>query len=107
MTIHITIEEIELIFARLIQRVKNDEIKFVDIEADYYWIVTTDEWGDFTSSSPQVAVGSLVDDWDSLQKILRTEQIVTYLDLERYASIMRAMSEAIAPSTKQSVTDPD
>ena len=31
MKINITIEEIELIFARLIQRVKNDGIKFVDI----------------------------------------------------------------------------
>lgn len=98
MIIQITIEEIELIFTRLIQRVKNDEITFVDIETDYYWIVTSDEWGDFTSSSPQVAVGSLVDDWDSLQKILRTEQTVTYLDWERCASILRAMSEAIAPS---------
>jgi hypothetical protein len=46
-----------------------------------------------------------MDDWISLQKILETERIVTYVDYERLASILRAISEAIAPSTKEISSD--
>jgi len=104
MKIRIGVDEMELIFDRLIQRIKNDNIEFVDVETDYYWIVTTDEWDNFTSPSPSAAVGSLVDDLLSLQNILKTAQ-VTYLDLERFASILRAVSETIAPSKEKIIED--
>ena len=59
----------------------------------------SDEWEDFKSNSPpKPDVGSLVDDWNSLEKILKKEEIVTYLDYERFASILRAVSETIVPS---------
>jgi hypothetical protein len=104
MTIHITLDEIDLLYKRLIQRAKNDKIEFVDIETDYYWIISSDEWDDF-SFSPDPCVGSLAEDWNSLQEILTTDRIVTYLDYDRLASIVRALSEKIAPSKKQSVED--
>ncbi|MDJ0658444.1 MAG: hypothetical protein QNJ42_03030 [Crocosphaera sp.] len=69
------------------------------VETDYYWLITSDEWEDFNSNSPpDPVVGSLIDDWESLQKILTQEHIVTYLDYERFASILRAISETIVPS---------
>ena len=97
MTTRITVNEIKHIFEHLIQRISDDKIEFIDIETDYYWFITSDEWDNF-SSTPNMAIGSLIDDWISLQKILRTEHMVTYLDYERLASILRAISETIAPS---------
>ncbi|BAZ49461.1 hypothetical protein NIES4103_20730 [Nostoc sp. NIES-4103] len=99
MTIRITVDELKQIFELLFQRIKDDKIEFVDVETDFYWFVTSDEWSNF-DSSPNVAVGSLIDDWDSLQEILRNKRIVTYLDYERFASILRVISETIAPSNK-------
>lgn len=98
MTIKIQANEIELIFQKMIQKFKIDRIESLELDTDYYWIVTTDEWDDFDStSSPSLAVGSLVDDWTSLLDDLKNDQI-TYLDLERLSSILRALSEKIAPS---------
>ncbi|MBD2197054.1 MULTISPECIES: hypothetical protein [Calothrix] len=104
MTIRITLDEIKQIFELLFQRIKDDKIEFVDVETDFYWLITSDEWSYF-DSSPEAVVGSLVDDWDSLQEVLESERIVTYLDYERFASILRAMSETIAPSKKKSVEE--
>ena len=104
MTLRINVDEIKQIFEYLIQRINNDNIEFVDVETDYYWLITSDEWDDF-DSSPEAVVGSLVDDWDSLQEVLESKRIVTYLDYERFASILRAISETIAPSKKKSVED--
>lgn len=101
MAIVITIEEIERIFERLIQRAKDDKIEFLEIPTDYYWIIDSDKWDDFTSDPTNPSVGSLVDDWQCLQKILKNEEhLVTYLDYDRFASILRAVSENIAPSKK-------
>lgn len=97
MTIRIDVDEIELIFEKLLQRLKTDRVESLELETDYYWIVTTDEWDDFSSGSPSTAVGSLVDDWNSLQDAVNTDRI-TYLDLDRFASILRALSETISPS---------
>jgi hypothetical protein len=97
MTIHINIEELKQIFELLLERIKNDKIDFLDINADLYWIITSDEWNNF-QSSPNPVVGSLLDDWNSLQEILKTQHIVTYLDYERFASILRIISETVAPS---------
>lgn len=97
MTTRVTVNEIKHIFEHLIQRISDDKIEFIDIETDYYWFITSDEWDNF-SSTPNMAIGSLIDDWISLQKILRTERMVSYLDYERLASILRAISETIAPS---------
>ncbi|MEH2327044.1 MAG: hypothetical protein V7K32_26480 [Nostoc sp.] len=104
MTIRITVDEIKLIFELLFQRIKDDQIEFVDVKTDFYWLITSDEWSNF-DFSPEAVVGSLVDDWDSLQEVLESKHIVTYLDYERFASILRATSETIAPSKKKSVED--
>lgn len=104
MKLCITVDEIKQIFECLIQRINNDNIESVDVEIDYYWLITSDEWDNF-DSSPEIAVGSLVDDWDSLQEVLESKRIITYLDYERFASILRAISETIAPSKKKSVED--
>ncbi len=104
MTIRITVDELKQIFEFLLQRINNDKIEFVDVETDFYWLITSDEWSNF-DCSPEAVIGSLVDDWDSLQEILENKRIVTYLDYERFASILREISETIAPSKKQSVEE--
>ena len=71
-------DEIELIFEKLLQRLKTDRIEYLELDTDYYWIVTTDEWDDFESTPQSIAVGSLVDNWKSLQKALKNDQI-TYI----------------------------
>lgn len=99
MKLRIQVDELKQIFELLIQRMHEDKIDYVDIEADFYWLITSDEWNNFKINSfPEPVIGSLIDDWNSLQEILKNQQIVTYLDYERFASILRAISENIAPS---------
>jgi signal transduction histidine kinase len=99
MTICITVNKLKQIFELLLQRINDDNIQFIEVETDFYWLITSDVWSNF-DSSPEAVVGSLIDDWNSLQEVLENKHIVTYLDYERFASILRAMSETIAPSKK-------
>jgi hypothetical protein len=102
MAIRVSLSDMENIWMSLVERMRKDGIEDVDIDDDYYWLVSTDEWANF-ESTPNCVVGSLHDDWAELQKVVRRQQIPTYLDLERFASVLRSLSEKIAPTSTGSV----
>lgn len=64
-------------------------------DVDMYWIAQPPEWTDF-SKPPELCVGSLVDDWESLRKVLAGE-MATAVDFDRLAAVLRAVSEELSP----------
>ena len=94
---NVTVRELRILFEKLMNKMEENGILSLDInDINYYWIVSSDEWTNF-QSDVNVDVGSLIDDWDSLQKVLSEEHIPTYVDFDRLASILRAVSEKIVP----------
>ncbi|MCP2727758.1 hypothetical protein [Limnofasciculus baicalensis] len=92
----VTVENLRLLFEKLMEKMDENGISSLDInDVDYYWIVPSSEWTNF-QSEVKPAVGSLVDDWESLEKVLSGEQIPTYVDFDRIAAILRAISETVA-----------
>lgn len=93
----ISLEEIETIFDLIVRKLKYDNLKDFEFSTDEYWIVLADEWSDF-NVSPIPAVGSLKEDIEYLRESLDKSEIVTYSDLDRIATVLRAISEQQAPS---------
>ncbi len=92
MKITIETKEIELLLRKTINKLKSekrDEFTFI---YDEYWIITTDEWNNF-DVEPKPVVGSLKDDINFLKTVIAEDLSITYLELERLASILRAISE--------------
>jgi hypothetical protein len=55
---------------KIMNKMEENDIISLDInDMDYYCRVSSDEWTNF-QSDVNVDVGSLIDDWDSLQKFL-------------------------------------
>lgn len=92
----ITIEEWEFLFRLVINKLKSDKINSIDFNVDEYWIILTSEWNDF-EKIPEPAVGSLFDDIKSIKKSIKENEIITYTDFDRLASLLRAISEINAP----------
>jgi hypothetical protein len=65
---------------------------------DEYWIITADEWNNF-KVLPTLCVGSLSEDVQFLKEAISEDAMYTYSDLDRVATILRAISEMQAPST--------
>lgn len=96
-------EDIEKILGLLIAKLKEGGISYISVENDYYWKIIEADAYNF-EKSPDPATGSLIDDWESLQKVLNNEQIFSYgLDLQRVAAILNAISAAIVPINKDGV----
>jgi hypothetical protein len=93
----VTVSELRILFEKLMNKMEENGILSLDInDIDYYWIVSSDEWTNF-ETDVSLDVGSLIDDWKSLQKVISEEHIPTYVDFDRLASILRAVSETIIP----------
>lgn len=65
---------------------------------DEYWVVGHPDWIDF-SKEPTLSVGLLEDDWRELVQ-MKDGRIPTPVDLDRLASMLRAISATIAPPNR-------
>ena len=102
MAVRVTASEIRAVFSLLHKKLTDLGIEIVNIETDYYWLVSTDQWDDL-DSDPKPVVGSLVDDWESLRKVMEGQHPATFVDFERLASVLRALSETLNPTTELQV----
>ena len=90
-------DQLQKIFDRVIEMLADcKEIKLAD--ADYYWSINAPECYEMTDN-PEIVVGSLVDDIEALKKLIDNEERpVTFVDLDRLASVLHAISEGINPA---------
>ena len=91
----ITIDELQTLFEKIIEKLERESLDSINIEeVDYYWNIPTSEWTEL-DANVQPAVGSLMDDWQYLQKVISNENILTTVDFERVSSILKALSELL------------
>ena len=93
----INITEIEKLFALVINKLKADDVHNFELDMNEYWIILANEWNNF-NSEPQHAVGSLKDDILYLKKAIEEDEIFSYSEFDRLATVLRAISEKQAPS---------
>ena len=77
----INLRELETIFRLVIEKLKQDSIMEISTNTDEYWFVATDEWDNF-SKTPDIIVGSLLDDINYLKNSIENNKIVSYTDFD-------------------------
>jgi hypothetical protein len=92
----INIDELEVLFKLVMDKLKKDQVKQIEFAADEYWIITSDEWVNL-KNIPKPAVGSLAEDVEYLKRAIEEKEIVTYSDLDRLSTVLRFISEIQAP----------
>ena len=97
----ISISEIENLFDLVIKKLRIDKLDKIEINLDEYWIITSDEWNNF-ETEPISALGSFKEDIEGLKKTLADQQIFTYSDFDRLATLLRSISEIAAPISQKS-----
>lgn len=95
----IATSEIELLFKLVINKLRADKVSHVEIPGGEYWQIPTDQWSDF-EIVPDPVVCSLEDDFKYLKEAIKDLNISSYSDFDRLASLLRKISETLAPSTK-------
>jgi len=87
--------ELEKLLNNLLNRLKELGLDEIQIDLDLYQTITKGEFD--VTKNPEIGIGSFLDDWEHLEKIINDGQIFTFLDFIRTASILNAISETIIP----------
>jgi hypothetical protein len=93
----ITTDELRFIFDSVIKKLKIEGYRELEIEDDFYCLISTEKWSDMSILDDiHCDVGSLQDDLRELKKIPEKET-VTFVDFDRLAAILRMISQLAMP----------
>ena len=91
------IDDLQKILNLLVSKLKSDGYLQIEFETDLYRFIPTDKWDTFQETI--VEAGSLYDDIDSLDLLLKdSNRPCTYVDFDRVASLLRAISQKNNPA---------
>lgn len=100
----VTIQELEILFKLVINKLKKDRLTAIKFDIDEYWIITTDQW-DSLEEIPNPVLSSLKEDVEYLKRTIVDNEIFTYSDFDRLASVLRLISERQAPINSNDASD--
>lgn len=94
----VTADTLRQAFDGILKKLDEEGPISIPVDTDLYQVIPTDAWDKF--DNPEIVVGSLYDDLDSLTKTLNNpENVLTYVDFDRTASLLRYLSEKLNPVT--------
>ena len=95
---NVKVEELIIIFDKLIAFLKWMNAESIDINIDLYNIIDAENWGITNDIEESVGVGSLEDDIDELKKlIVDKDRPCTPVDFDRFSSLLRAIAIVVVP----------
>jgi len=68
----------------------------IDVDIDYYWDI--DDPCNLDVENPKMIIGSFIDDWNSLEKVLKDENPPTIVDFDRLGNVIKIIGESIHKS---------
>ncbi|MET0637370.1 MAG: hypothetical protein ABWZ25_15170 [Chitinophagaceae bacterium] len=92
----IYIEELQKIFKRIIEKLEFEGVNKIEIGEDLYLFIPTSGWQSYTDTP--IYPGSLFDDIENLRMLVSdTARPCTYVDFDRMANVLRAISQIYNP----------
>jgi hypothetical protein len=101
---YIYVKDLEKIFGLIIKKLNFEGFEKIEINSDFYNYIPTDKWDSFENDIFET--GSLLDDLESLERLANNpDRPCTYVDFDRVAAILRAISEKNNPVRENDLPD--
>ena len=96
------LDELRTALGRVIDEVQRHHGPRIDLAADYYWTIEqADAYKFDTADPPEITVGHLSDDVESMQELLRRagdEPVIVWHDLAHLVGILRRVAAMDLPT---------
>lgn len=94
----ISLNDLKILCEIILSKAEKSGMKEIEVDHDFYWSVSSEDVYNFTTEKPEVIVGSFVDDFDSLRKLLDSTNQATIVDIERLGNVIKIMGDVIHES---------
>lgn len=84
-------EDLKKILFMLIDKLDESPTDKFSLEKDLYWNIPDDKLYNVYQEPSDLTIGSLVEDWEFLQKILRKEREVLGYDFYKVSGILKSI----------------
>ena len=108
----IPLNDLKAVFKKILTKIKKPGITEIEVGIDYYWVIMFADLYDFKTTKPKIGVGSFIDDWGSLKKILFATPNNDYyansptsIDYERLGNILKIIANEIRKQEKPCVEE--
>jgi hypothetical protein len=95
---NLKLNDVVVLCKKIIEKAERNGIKDIQTDKDYYWDISSDDMFRFKEKDKEIIVGSLIDDWNSLKKILKESDDPSILDFDRLANVIKAVGYLINKS---------
>lgn len=92
----VSIQDLKDLCTKIWTKAEESGLKEIDVNVDFYRVI--ENVYDLDIETPELIIGSFIDDWKSLQKILSDKNPPTTLDLERLGNIIKIIADSIHKS---------
>lgn len=88
--------EIKILLSKISEKIENELDDSISLNTDIYKLIPTEEWDDFSKTNYDTH--SLKDDITELKKLInQKDRPVTFVDLDRFSSVLREISQLKNP----------
>ncbi len=94
----ILISDLKKICEKILVKAEESGLREIEVDVDFYRAFN--DMYDLDVEVPELIIGSFIDDWESLQKVLSDKNPPTTLDLERLGNVMKIVSDSISKARK-------
>ncbi len=94
----ISINDLKYLCEKILAKAEQSGLEDIEVDVDYYW--GAEDLYNFNIESPKFIVGSFIDDWNWLEKILDDKNPPTTLDFERLGNVIKIVGDSISKSGK-------
>lgn len=98
------IKELMGIFLSELEKL-NDSTSFA-FDNDLYWNITDEELYNPYEDPKELTMGSLIEDWEFLQKVLDGKREIIDYDLYKIASLLRFLGKSMIITKAQNINNP-
>lgn len=95
---NIKLEALITILELIVKKAHSSGIENIDIDIDYYWNISSEDKINFTKVTPEICVGSLIDDIEELKKLLDQKNTPSILDFDRLGNLIILIGEKLSKS---------
>jgi hypothetical protein len=96
--VKVNLEDIKQIFNIVFDRAIELGFEELEIDTDYYWSINTESRTNFQIQRPELNVESLLEDYKTLEKILKGINPPTIIDFNRIGSVIIEIGNRIYDS---------
>src|SRR5271170_7552946 len=101
----ITLDELLTLCEKILGNAQQFWAKKIDIDFDWYWVISYESMYDFNNPKLQLDMGSLVDDWHYLKEVLSDKNPTSIVDVDRVGNIIKILSAKIHNKEKAIVKE--